>query len=42
MPFIKEKNGLSYNGYIKKLSFGIKETEDCIEGCYLLLSIRFS
>ena len=42
MPFIKEKDGLSYNGYIKKLSFGIEETEDCIEGCYLLLSISLS
>ena len=32
----------SMNGYIKKLKFDVESTQDCIEGCYLLLSIQAS
>ena len=31
-----------HNLYTKKIQFGVEHTQDCIEGCYLLLSIRIS
>ena len=42
MPSEDWGDGLPYNGYIKKFSVGVEQTQDCIEGCYLLLSIRIS
>ena len=42
MPSDDWGDGLPYNGYIKKFSVGVEQTQDCIEGCYLLLSIRIS
>ena len=42
MPSADWGDGLPYNGYIKKFSVGTEQTQDCIEGCYLLLSIRIS
>ena len=42
MPSADWDDGLPYNGYIKKFSVGVEQTQDCIEGCYLLLSIRIS
>ena len=42
MPSKDWDDGLPYNGYIKKFSVGVEQTQDCIEGCYLLLSIRIS
>ena len=42
MPSDDWQDGLPYNGYIKKFSVGVEQTQDCIEGCYLLLSIRVS
>ena len=42
MPSDSWEDGLPYNGYIKKFSVGVEQTQDCIEGCYLLLSIRIS
>ena len=35
-------DGINYNGYIKKFVIGVEETKDCLEGCYLLLSIQIS
>ncbi len=42
MPSKDWEDGLPYNGYIKKFSVGVEQTQDCIEGCYLLLSIQIS
>ena len=42
MPSKDWEDSLEYNGYTKKFEVGIEETQDCIEGCYLLLSIQVS
>lgn len=42
MPSQDWEDSLEYNGYIKKLIIRSENTADCIEGCYLLLSIRIS
>jgi hypothetical protein len=42
MPSREWEDSLPYNGYTKKLYVDPKETADCIEGCYLLISIQIS
>ena len=42
MPSEDWEDSLAYNGYTKKFEVGIEDTQDCIEGCYLLLSIQVS
>ena len=42
MPSEDQEDSLPYNGYSKKFEIGIEDTQDCIEGCYLLLFIRVS
>ena len=42
MPSAEWEDSLPYNGYTKKFEIGIEDTQDCIEGCYLLLSIQIS
>ena len=42
MPSNDWEDSIEFNGYIKKFEIGVEDTQDCIEGCYLLLSIRIS
>ena len=42
MPSKEWDDSLPYNGYTKKLYVDSKVTADCIEGCYLLISIQIS
>ena len=42
MPSKDWEDSLEYNQYIKKIIVRTEDTSDCIEGCYLLLSIRIS
>ena len=42
MPSEDWEDSLEYNRYIKKLLVRTDDTQDCIEGCYLLISIRIS
>ncbi len=42
MPSADWEDSLPFNGYTKKFEVGIEQTQDCIEGCYLLLSIQIS
>jgi hypothetical protein len=42
MPSEDWEDSLEYNRYIKKLLVRTEDTQDCIEGCYLLISIRIS
>ena len=42
MPSAEWEDSFPFDGYTKKLTFGVDETQDCIEGCYLLLSIQVS
>ena len=42
MPSEDWEDSLEYNGYIKKFKVNLEDTQDCIEGCYLLLSIQVS
>ena len=42
MPSRDWEDSLEYNKYIKKLIIRTEDTSDCIEGCYLLLSIKVS
>ena len=42
MPSEDWEDSLEYNRYIKKLLIRTEDTVDCIEGCYLLISIRVS
>ena len=42
MPSEDWEDSLPYNKYIKKLIISSENTQDCIEGCYLLLSIQIS
>ena len=40
--FLKEKGGLEYQTYLKKLFINYEDTQDCDEGCYLLLTVENS
>ena len=42
MPSEDWEDSYLHNLYTKKIQFGVEHTQDCIEGCYLLLSIRIS
>ena len=42
MPSEDWEDSLEYNKYIKKLLIRAEDTQDCIEGCYLLMSIQIS
>ena len=42
MPSEEWKDSLPFNKYIKKLSVSSEDTAECIEGCYLLISIQIS
>ena len=42
MPSKDWEDSFLHNQYTKKIEFGVEETQDCIEGCYLLLSIQIS
>ena len=42
MPSSEWGDSLSFNKYTKKLLVTPDDTEDCIEGCYLLISIQIS
>ena len=42
MPSEEYGDSLYYNGYNKKLVVNEEDTADCIEGCYLLISIQIS
>ena len=42
MPSKDWEDSLPYNGYTKKLMVNSADTADCIEGCYLLISIQIS
>ena len=40
--FLKEKGGLEYQTYLKKLFINYDDTKDCDDGCYLLLTVENS
>ena len=42
MPSADWEDSLPYDGYTKKLTILPEQTNDCIEGCYLLISIQIS
>ena len=42
MPSADWEDSLQYNKYINKLLIKAEDTQDCIEGCYLLLSVQVS
>ena len=42
MPSKEWEDSLPYNGYTKKMQVNPEDTQDCIEGCYLLISIQVS
>ena len=42
MPSKDWEDSLPYNDYTKKIYVDISETQDCIEGCYLLISVQIS
>ena len=42
MPSEDWGDSLPFNGYTKKLFVSSEDTTDCIEGCYLLISIQIS
>ena len=42
MPSKEWEDSLEYNKYIKKLIIRTENTADCIEGCYLLISLKIS
>ena len=42
LPSKDWEDSLPYNGYTKKLLVTPEDTADCIEGCYLLISIQIS
>ena len=37
-----DKDNENFNGYTKKLTISEKDTADCVDGCYLLLTIQVS
>ena len=42
MPSEDWHDSLPYDEYTKRLSISVSDTADCLEGCYLLLSIRIN
>ena len=42
MPSADWEDSLPYDAYTKKLTVNPEETADCIEGCYLLISVQVS
>ena len=42
MPSKEWEDSLPFNGYTKKMKIDTEQTQDCIEGCYLLISIQVS
>lgn len=42
MPSEEWTDSLPFNGYTKKLIVSSEDTADCIEGCYLLISVQIS
>ena len=40
--FLKEKGGLKYETYLKKIEVNFDDTDDCDEGCYILLTVENS
>ena len=42
MPSEEWEDSLPFNRYTKQFEMNIEDTRDCIEGCYLLLSIQVS
>lgn len=42
MPSQDWEDSFLYNNYTKKIKIDVENTQDCIEGCYLLLSIQIS
>jgi hypothetical protein len=42
MPSAEWEDSLPYDGYTKKLIVEPEKTMDCIEGCYLLISVQIS
>ena len=42
MPSDDWEDSFMFNLYTKKFEVNVEDTQDCIEGCYLLLSIRIS
>ena len=40
--FLKEKGGLRYETYLKKIEVNFDDTDDCDEGCYILLTVENS
>ena len=42
MPSSDWEDSLPFDGYTKKLTVNPEDTEDCIEGCYLLISVQIS
>ena len=40
--FLKEKGGLKYETYLKKIEVNYDDTKDCEEGCYILLTVENS
>ena len=42
MPSADWEDSLPYDAYTKKLTVNPEKTEDCIEGCYLLISVQVS
>ena len=42
MPSKEWDDSLPYNAYTKKMQINPEDTQDCIEGCYLLISIQVS
>ena len=42
MPSGEWEDSFSFNLYTKKFEVNVEDTQDCIEGCYLLLSVQVS
>ena len=42
MPSKEWEDSLPFNEYTKTMKLNIEDTQDCIEGCYLLISIQVS
>ena len=42
MPSEDWEDSLTFNRYTKQFEMNLEDTQDCIEGCYLLLSIQVS
>ena len=42
MPSQEWGDSLPFNEYTKKMYINVEDTQDCIEGCYLLISVQIS